>query len=214
MFSPIGSSPTITTTKINPGLKSCLRDLSSLENSPSQEFNLCTKEVIFDDITVREYPQILGDNPMVTAGPPVTLAWNYQNEYTMDFNLYECSRSVEKRRSSGRLSISPKKRVESLISAGYGLEDIADAIINANKIKCQRMDSLRDWNGPLDFLSGAVETTGAAFKAMDVLGVGAATGKAVKGVGKNMSAAMGGMTRIAGSAIPALKKRSPSTPAC
>ena len=102
----------------------------------------------------------------------------------------------------------------SLISAGYGLEDIADAIINANKIKCQRMDSLRDWNGPLDFLSGAVETTGAAFKAMDVLGVGAATGKAVKGVGKNMSAAMGGMTRIAGSAIPALKKRSPSTPAC
>ncbi len=47
-----------------------------------------------------------------------------------------------------------------------------------------RVSSLKSsgWNGPLEFLTGAVETTGAAIKHVDVLGVGNAAGVVV-GVG-------------------------------
>jgi hypothetical protein len=47
-----------------------------------------------------------------------------------------------------------------------------------------RVDSLKSsgWNAPLEFLTGAVETTGTAFKHVDVLGVGNAAGVVV-GVG-------------------------------
>jgi len=45
--------------------KSCLRD-STKPKTPSQEYAL--KKVFFDEIEVREYPQILGDNPAVTEG--------------------------------------------------------------------------------------------------------------------------------------------------
>ena len=112
----------------------------------------------------------------------------------------------------------------SLVSAGYSLEDIANAITTADEAKSQRMDSIRaaGSNGPLDFLFGAVETTGAAFRAIDVLGVGAVAGKGVNtvvGVGKKsskaildgMTAAMGGI-RIARPAL--LKKKSQTNPAC
>ncbi len=47
-------------------LKSCLKDPTKLHKTASQEFEL--KKVIFDGVEVREYPQILGDNPAVSEG--------------------------------------------------------------------------------------------------------------------------------------------------
>lgn len=46
-------------------MKSCMKDLTK-ERTPSQEFQL--KKVIFDEIEVREYPIIMGDNPAVSEG--------------------------------------------------------------------------------------------------------------------------------------------------
>ena len=113
----------------------------------------------------------------------------------------------------------------SLVAAGYSLEDIANAITIADEAKNQRMDSIRGLgsNGPLDFLSVAAVATGAVFKSLDVLGVGAITGKGVNtvvGVGKKSSKAIldGMAAAMVGMKItrPALKKRSNSysNPAC
>ena len=46
--------------------KSCLEDSTKLVKTPSREYDL--KRVMFDNIEVREYPMILGDNPSVSEG--------------------------------------------------------------------------------------------------------------------------------------------------
>ena len=51
-------------------MKSCMKDLTK-ERTPSQEFQL--KKVIFDEIGVREYAIILGDNPAVSEGKDKTV---------------------------------------------------------------------------------------------------------------------------------------------
>ena len=46
------------------------------------------KSVRFSDITVREYPMILGDNPAVSCGPPVTIDWQYSSEECLSIDEY------------------------------------------------------------------------------------------------------------------------------
>ena len=43
-----------------------MKDLTKLDKRTNREFDV--KRVIFHDIEVREYPQILGDNPGVSEG--------------------------------------------------------------------------------------------------------------------------------------------------
>lgn len=56
--------------------------------------------------------------------------------------------------------------------------------MEVEKTKQERADSLKKagWSNPFDLLSGAVETTGAALRRADVLGVGAVVGAGVQGV--------------------------------
>jgi len=175
-----------------PQHKSCLKD-STEEQVIGKEYDL--KKVIFDEITVREYPLILGDNPAVGCGPPVTIDWKFHSEYTMEVNFYEQSRRKSRRRK--RTKLSSMKRTKILLAEGHTLEEIGTAICTMNEIKEQRTDSLRastGRNSALDFLNGAVETTGAALKAtIDVLGMKAAAERSVTsmvGVGKKSSRAL------------------------
>ena len=48
----------------NMNMRGILR--TSKQREPWQEFDL--KKVIFDEVNIREYPQILGDNPAVSIG--------------------------------------------------------------------------------------------------------------------------------------------------
>jgi hypothetical protein len=45
--------------------------------------------VSFGRIEIREYPYDLGDNPSVSAGVPVTLGWDYTDEYDFEVENYE-----------------------------------------------------------------------------------------------------------------------------
>merc|ERR1719491_392543 len=49
----------------------------------------------------------------------------------------------------------------SVIEAGHGIEEIGEVIMAVQKCKSERLKSVQafGWNGPLDFLSGAVDTT-------------------------------------------------------
>ena len=98
----------------------------------------------------------------------------------------------------------------SLMAAGYSLDNIGDATMDANHIKRQRMDSFHaaGWTSPLDFLNGAFKTTGSTLKAMDILSVGDQTKKLVRRSSKVI------FDGVAAIARPAMKKKSPSTPAC
>ena len=53
------------------------------------------------------------------------------------------------------------------------MDQILKASMDAEMIKQSRAESLRSfgWSNPMEILSGAAETTGAAIKAIDILGV-------------------------------------------
>jgi hypothetical protein len=49
-----------------------------------------TKEVHFGTITIRRYEQTLGDHPVCSIGPPVTLDWNYEEgDHRPTFDRFE-----------------------------------------------------------------------------------------------------------------------------
>ena len=77
LSSSIDPSPTTIASHHPDYRKSCLRDLSS-EQTLSQKFDL--KKVIFDEITIREYPLILGDNPSVSAGKSSEVKLKVKND--------------------------------------------------------------------------------------------------------------------------------------
>lgn len=144
-------------------LKSCLKD-PAVGKTPSQEYDL--KKVIFDKIQVREYPQIMGDNPAVSEGVPLTIGWDCQHKYHMNIDMYEYTRAPNRRRGRKKLLISSKRRVQNLVEIGYSFESIGQTILEVNKARALRLESVRasGWNGPLDVMSGALETTGAAIR--------------------------------------------------
>lgn len=115
--------------------KSCMKR----ERSPSQEFQL--KKVIFDDVEIREYPHILGDNPAVSEGVPLTIGWKPINSYSIDIDLFESMRCPIRRRGRKQLLISSMRRVQSLVEAGYSLEKIGETIVNVDKARHLRFES-------------------------------------------------------------------------
>eukprot|EP00531_Pseudo-nitzschia_arenysensis_P013467 CAMPEP_0116134918 /NCGR_PEP_ID=MMETSP0329-20121206/10913_1 /TAXON_ID=697910 /ORGANISM="Pseudo-nitzschia arenysensis, Strain B593" /LENGTH=181 /DNA_ID=CAMNT_0003629683 /DNA_START=173 /DNA_END=718 /DNA_ORIENTATION=- len=123
-------------------LKSCIRR----ERSPSQEFQL--KKVIFDEIEVKEYPRMLGDNPAVSEGVPLTIGWKPQSSYSMDIDLFESMRCSVRRRGRKQLLISSMRRVQSLVEAGYSLEKIGETIVQVDTAKHLRFESATEsgWN--------------------------------------------------------------------
>lgn len=135
----------------------------SKTDSESEEYSL--KKVYFDQICIREYPIILGDNPAVSDGAPVTIGWDCLDEYNVNLSMYEYTKGPM-RRTRKKLMLSSKKRIRFLVEAGYSPMEIGDAIIDVEKAKLERLKSVQafGWNGPKDFLSGAVETTGAALR--------------------------------------------------
>jgi hypothetical protein len=135
----------------------------------------CPRKVRFGRVVITEFPIILGDNPAVTAGAPVTMDWTPQNESSFSITAYE--QCKPKRRRRRRLLISVSNRAILLLAAGYSIDDIADASINAQQIKFGRQESMQNQNwdrvnmfmeNTNDALRGMVTTPGKKLKAMIV----------------------------------------------
>jgi len=148
-------------------IKTLRRSSTTASLSDDDSHNYSTeKQVFFYEVSIREYPRILGDNPAVTEGVPLALDWDHQNQYKVNVEMYEFTRAPVRRKSRRKLMMSSTTRFRTLIEAGYSLEDIGDVAMEVRNAKAQRLKSVQafGWNGPLDFLSGAVETTGSAFR--------------------------------------------------
>ena len=120
------------------------------------------KNVRFGDLVITEFPIILGDNPAVTMGAPVTIDWTPQGEISYKLNVYESIRGARRRRR--KLLISVSNRAILLLAAGYTIDDIADASINAQQIKFGRQESMQ--NQAWDRVNMMMETTGDAMGAI------------------------------------------------
>lgn len=158
------------------------RSILKLESRQSSGTGV-RKKVFFDEIRIQEYPIILGDNPAVSCGAPITIDWESSNCSIVDLDFFEFCRTPQ-RKNRKKLILSVRRRAGFLLASGYSLEDIANATLQAEMTKKMRADSLKSagWANPWELLSGAVETTGTALKRADVLGVGAVVGAGVQGV--------------------------------
>jgi hypothetical protein len=118
---------------------------------------------------------LLGDNPAVTSGAPITIDWIPQGEVSFSVDTYEQFKPARRRRR--KLLISVSSRAILLLAAGYSIDDIADASINAQQIKFSRRESMlptqRSWDrvsllmeNTNDALSGMMQNTGKKLKSL------------------------------------------------
>jgi hypothetical protein len=110
------------------------------------------RSVTFDTVQVREFSLILGDNPAVASGAPVTLDWTPKTETTLNIDLYErFSKLQQGRRASlgsrSDLTLPVQQRARILMRAGYSIHEIVNAAVEANRIKKERAETLerRGW---------------------------------------------------------------------
>ena len=93
-------------------------------------------KVSFSNVSVREYEIILGDNPSVSSGAPLSLGWKY-NPHEKVTSLDKVSSSL--RRSGNELLLSDEQR-HSLLSSNssISLDDINEVLESVEKIKMER----------------------------------------------------------------------------
>jgi hypothetical protein len=120
----------------------CLK-VRTLDDSLSKSF--CSddserRSVKFSTIEVRSHPMIMGDNPSVSSGPPVTIDWEHQDVEQFDVSDYEKSKPIK--RSKREIIIPAHLRESSLRDQGYARSEIAQVGKEVNRIKKCRNASM------------------------------------------------------------------------
>jgi len=79
------------------------------------------KKVNFGDITVFEFPNLLGDNPAVTDGAPLTIAWKHVNVnvFTIEYNEFVKQKRPRRRKKDMILSSAQRDTVSTHPSILY-----------------------------------------------------------------------------------------------
>mmetsp|Transcript_16990 Transcript_16990/g.19444 ORF Transcript_16990/g.19444 Transcript_16990/m.19444 type:complete len:208 (+) Transcript_16990:155-778(+) len=93
----------------------------------------------FTTIEIREYPIILGDNPSVSQGAPLTIGWEHWNVVKWDFDEYEETRPA--RRSYVEMSVPMEMRYNVLERSGYKSGEIMRKVKEIKALKLQRMET-------------------------------------------------------------------------
>jgi hypothetical protein len=95
----------------------------------------------FSTVEIRSYPMILGDNPSVTAGIPITIDWLHQDEVTCDVVDYEVTRP--ERRARLQLLLPPAMRAQIAMDAGSSRKELHAMQRKVNVARGQRQSSQR-----------------------------------------------------------------------
>ena len=104
------------------------------------------KTLSFSQVEIRQYERILGDNPAVTSGPAVSLAWGHFDGKVLPVDDYESNRPP--RRHKMELQLSSVERKSILEQAGFTREDIYSSEQEIKKIQHNRFTSryaIRGW---------------------------------------------------------------------
>eukprot|EP00571_Detonula_confervacea_P009593 CAMPEP_0172316558 /NCGR_PEP_ID=MMETSP1058-20130122/28666_1 /TAXON_ID=83371 /ORGANISM="Detonula confervacea, Strain CCMP 353" /LENGTH=584 /DNA_ID=CAMNT_0013030895 /DNA_START=155 /DNA_END=1906 /DNA_ORIENTATION=- len=102
------------------------------------------RSVQFSTVSIWYHHIILGNNPFVTSGPPLELAWEHEpgaTESDIPIDRYETSRSPH-RRSEWDLILSRGERESRLLESGFTREEIAAAIRETSRVKAQRANTV------------------------------------------------------------------------
>ena len=105
--------------------KSILKSTSSLSSdggahsyfSPSTHSK--ESKLSFSSISVRVYPVLIGDNPSVTQGVPLTIGWKPHKEENFDLEDYESSHRAEPVSSLQEMKFTVEQRAQIAKNLGY-----------------------------------------------------------------------------------------------
>lgn len=115
-------------------------------------------KVWFDKVVIHEHAYELGDNPSVSEGAPLTIAWDAQDKQTYEIEYYEAYNPSHKRRKSKNgLKLSVSDRAQLLLKSGYPMNEIVGATLQVLECKQSREESIRNmkWDG----VNAAIENT-------------------------------------------------------
>eukprot|EP00816_Leptocylindrus_hargravesii_P003089 CAMPEP_0196819160 /NCGR_PEP_ID=MMETSP1362-20130617/69268_1 /TAXON_ID=163516 /ORGANISM="Leptocylindrus danicus, Strain CCMP1856" /LENGTH=257 /DNA_ID=CAMNT_0042197535 /DNA_START=55 /DNA_END=828 /DNA_ORIENTATION=+ len=140
----------MTSSGCSPRIKSSMRVRTldeSLHGSRHSRFSTNSRvsvssNVSFTKVQIREYPVTIGDNPSVSAGPPLSIGWDVQEEYHHDLEDYEDGRGP--RRETFQMIVPRRTREDMLKQAGHSRKEFASAIRGTIKAKNQRKATVRN----------------------------------------------------------------------
>ncbi|KAL3928021.1 MAG: hypothetical protein SGBAC_012828, partial [Bacillariaceae sp.] len=75
----------------------------------------------FANIHIREYPIIVGDNPSIMTGTPITIDWKHVDEFDCSIDDYE--QQKPKSRNMLELRLPARNRDEILKGQGFSLKE-------------------------------------------------------------------------------------------
>ena len=68
------------------------------------------KQVGWGSLVIYEFPNVLGDNPSVTSGPPLMIDWEHKHKNTVGIESHERFRLKTPRRTRRDLMVSGVER--------------------------------------------------------------------------------------------------------
>jgi hypothetical protein len=99
------------------------------------------KAVSFGMIQVREYNRVVGDNPAVSNGPPMSIGWEFVQKEAVSVHVYE-KRKLSRRTSDLRMSNFTRKSMLRE-DCGFSWEEIRTAEKRVRKIQRQRRQTIQ-----------------------------------------------------------------------
>ena len=101
------------------------------------------KRVTFGEVTVVEFPIIIGDNPSTLTGVPVALGNKEVGRAVYDLDIYESSH--KRPRTREELRLCPQIRFQMALQGGSTLHEIEAKYIDMVKIQRSRAESFPNW---------------------------------------------------------------------
>ena len=126
-------------------LASSLSSASISSECPCTSQGQGFKTTTFDKVFIYEFSLTLGDNPAVREGCPVALGGECLYKTVLDMEAFEKSRrpNIHKRRRGKDLYIPVYDRAALLMSQGFTLEKIVETVLEVEKIKKSRRESMK-----------------------------------------------------------------------
>lgn len=124
--------------------KSKLSDSRIMAKSPTLSVAKGKRSSLsFGTVQVYEFPIVVGDNPEVSKGCPVTIDWEPKTTTKLEVNKYEYLRARRRPvpRKKDDLKLSEEERAQILLEAGFSSDDIANGTSKADAIKKRRAET-------------------------------------------------------------------------
>jgi hypothetical protein len=108
------------------------------------------KAVHWGIIAIHSHAMMLGDNPSVCFGPPVTIAWDAMESDTLQIDDFEKVKAAYPPRQRLEMVLPNRMREDLLIRDGYARSEMRAAVREAQRIRVQRAKSAHDysWDTP------------------------------------------------------------------